>query len=310
MKETYVSVILPNYNYAIYLPERIDSILKQTYQDFELIILDDCSTDNSRAIIEQYRDNTHVTNIVYNSQNTGSPFFQWKKGIELAKGSLVWIAESDDVAHPNFLSTLVSQMDKHPQAALAFSHSLLIDENGCNLNINKHKDNSPCKILLHLGRCFARNEMLLRNDIYNASMVVFRRDIFSRIDNGYLKYKACGDWFFWMHVCLQGDVIEVCQQLNYYRQHLQKVTTNAGRSGYDWREVIDLLNEFQRILQLKGFSYHLFRGHWTKDFMESGYVDKSSLINHYPKVLGGRWWEVFCYRLSILIKKVLGKKRF
>lgn len=71
-----VSVIVPNYNYACYLPERIASILNQTYSDFELILLDDASTDNSVSVLEEYRNNSHVSHIVVNEQNTGIPFQQ------------------------------------------------------------------------------------------------------------------------------------------------------------------------------------------------------------------------------------------
>ena len=116
-----VSVIVPNYNHQAYLKERIDTILQQTYQDFELIILDDCSTDNSVNIIESYRDNEHVTHIVLNEQNTGSTFLQWDKGVSLAQGEYIWIAESDDAAHPQFLSTLVEQLEKHPEAVVAYA---------------------------------------------------------------------------------------------------------------------------------------------------------------------------------------------
>ena len=66
-----ISIIVPNYNHAPYLKQRIDSILNQTYQDFELILLDDCSSDKSRDIIESYRTNPHVTQIVYNDNNSG-----------------------------------------------------------------------------------------------------------------------------------------------------------------------------------------------------------------------------------------------
>ena len=125
-----VSVIVPNYNHSAFLKERLDSILLQTYQYFEIIILDDCSTDNSVQIIENYRLNKHVTHVVLNEKNSGSTFLQWDKGIELAQGKYIWIAESDDVAHPCFLNTLVCQLEKYPEAAFAFSHSLLIDDNG------------------------------------------------------------------------------------------------------------------------------------------------------------------------------------
>ena len=86
---SFVSVIIPNYNHAPFLKERIDSVLQQTYTDFEVIILDDCSTDNSKEIIETYRMHPKVVHIEYNVVNSGSTFKQWKKGIDLTKGE--WI---------------------------------------------------------------------------------------------------------------------------------------------------------------------------------------------------------------------------
>ena len=83
-KNPLVSVIVPNYNYARYLDARIDSILRQTWTDFELILLDDASTDTSREILEKYRNHPRVSRIEFNTQNTGSPFQQWMKGILLA----------------------------------------------------------------------------------------------------------------------------------------------------------------------------------------------------------------------------------
>lgn len=74
-----VSVIIPNYNHSSYLKERIDSILNQTFQNFEVIILDDCSTDNSKEIIELYRDHTKVSHIVYNEKNSGSTLDNGKR---------------------------------------------------------------------------------------------------------------------------------------------------------------------------------------------------------------------------------------
>ena len=92
MSET-VSVIIPNYNHAKYLNQRIDSVLNQTYQNFEVIILDDCSPDNSKQVIEAYRGHPKISTIVYNEQNSGTTFKQWDKGLQLAKGEWVWIAD-------------------------------------------------------------------------------------------------------------------------------------------------------------------------------------------------------------------------
>ena len=81
-----VSVIVPNYNYGRYLTERIESILAQTYQNFELILLDDASSDSSIDILRQYQDHPKVSHCLVNEQNSGSPFPQWQKGIDLAQG--------------------------------------------------------------------------------------------------------------------------------------------------------------------------------------------------------------------------------
>ena len=75
-----VSVIIPNYNHAKYLEERIDSVLNQSYKDFEVIVLDDYSTDNSKEVINKYAGHPKVSHIILNEENSGSTFKQWHKG--------------------------------------------------------------------------------------------------------------------------------------------------------------------------------------------------------------------------------------
>src|SRR4051812_33606058 len=118
-----VSVVIPNYNHAPYLRTRIDSVLNQSYQEVEVIILDDCSTDDSRSIIEEYRSHPKVSAIVYNERNTGSPFIQWNKGVGLAKGELIWIAESDDTCHPLMLSTVLERMNVDGNIGISYCQS-------------------------------------------------------------------------------------------------------------------------------------------------------------------------------------------
>src|SRR5215469_17881071 len=102
-----VSVVVPNYNHAQFLPKRIDSILGQSFQDFEVILLDDCSTDDSRSILSQYSAPPRVR-LEFNQTNSGSPFKQWNKGVRLANGKYIWIAESDDYADERLLERLLA----------------------------------------------------------------------------------------------------------------------------------------------------------------------------------------------------------
>lgn len=123
-----LTVIIPSYNHGYFLKQRIDSVLNQIFQDFELIILDDCSTDNSKEIIEMYRGNEKITQIIYNDANSGSTFLQWKKGIELAKGEYKWIAESDDYSHPQFLETVLKNFSEK-RCSVVYCQSDRVDEN-------------------------------------------------------------------------------------------------------------------------------------------------------------------------------------
>jgi glycosyltransferase involved in cell wall biosynthesis len=117
-----VSVIIPNYNHARFLPRRIESVLCQTYQDFELILLDDCSTDDSRSLLSEYACDPRVR-MEFNEKNSGSPFKQWNKGVRLARGEYVWIAESDDYADERMLERLAAVLEAEPKFALAYCRS-------------------------------------------------------------------------------------------------------------------------------------------------------------------------------------------
>ena len=137
-----VSVIIPNYNHEPYLKARIDSVLQQDYQDFEVILLDDCSKDNSREVIEQYRNNPHVTHVVMNEQNTGNTFIQWERGISMAQGRYIWIAESDDVAEPQLLESLITPLQANPLSVVAFCHSQMIDSKSKPMQLTWHPHGS------------------------------------------------------------------------------------------------------------------------------------------------------------------------
>src|SRR5208337_4588194 len=121
-----VTVVTPNYNHARYLPERIVSILAQTFQDFELLILDNASTDNSREVIGSYARHQNV-GAIFNAENNGSPYKQWKLGLSQTKGEYIWFAESDDYADPALLETLVDRLDRHPNVGLAVCQSWMVD---------------------------------------------------------------------------------------------------------------------------------------------------------------------------------------
>ena len=170
-----VSVIIPGYNHAPFLQERIESVLGQTYPCFEIIMLDDASRDESAGIMQSYAQHKHVSHVIINKENSGNTFLQWQKGLAQAQGEYVWIAESDDVAHTNFLTALMEPLIKTPDAVMAFSWSTMIDEHGKPLPYSWDETKRFCAPGVYDSRPFCLQRMMFKNLMYNASMVVFRK---------------------------------------------------------------------------------------------------------------------------------------
>ena len=218
-----VSVIVPNYNHARFLPRRLDSILAQTFKDYELIVLDDASTDNSRKVLEAYAAK-HPLRLVFNEKNSGSPFIQWQKGAALAAGKYIWIAESDDYADPRLLEALVAQLQKNPKVGLAYCQSYSVDENNLILRTGEHwmreQDLVPWKKdYVRNGRDELTRHLVHRNTIPNASAVVARRDIFLQAVQQAEALRLTGDWWTWSRVLLQTDVAFLAEPMNFFRNH-------------------------------------------------------------------------------------------
>ena len=230
MKNPLVSVIIPNYNHARYLEERIECVLNQTYQNFELIILDDCSPDNgaSKSIIEKYRSNPHISHIVYNDVNSGSTFKQWHKGLELAKAELVWIAESDDACDNSFLDVLVRGFVKN-NAVVAFCRSCLYDSYG-NKRLYSHQNHLTCDMVMS-GKDFISTYMIDHNSVANTSSVIFSRSVAVSVDKGYMAMHGEGDWLFWIEMMEHGNVFYCSKELNYFRFSVHSTTNSLAVKG-------------------------------------------------------------------------------
>lgn len=256
-----VSVIVPNYNHSTYLVERINSILGQTCQDFELILLDDCSTDGSRDILISYSDNAHVSHIVFNEKNSGSPFAQWNKGIELAKGEWIWIAESDDWAEFDFLSVMLENARQHPNCGLVFSKArYMLDGKEM-----WHMEETG-SVTEYSGENFVREKLDKANVIYNVSMVLFKRELFLRIDQTlYNDMKLCGDWFFYAQLCKYTDVLEIDKVCSNYRIHDGNESALPTYKKYYYSESIVILDYLRNTFPINPSAYSKW---WGKQLLK------------------------------------------
>lgn len=251
MSDPFVSVIVPNYNYARYLDERFSSILNQTYQNFEIIVLDDHSTDNSIEIIEKYRDNPHFTQIVVNKENSGKVFSQWHKGFELAKGELIWIAESDDTCTPDLLERLVCEFQQDKKIVLAFSMTRLFRDDGWSFDIPSIDKKN---VIRTEGKRFISRYMSEGCYITNASGALFRRNTALSLDKQFTTFRNVGDRMFWIELAEHGKVSIINEYLNFCRRHGSNVTEKNISTGVLQREdkqVMDYLVRKKLISRLR-----------------------------------------------------------
>src|SRR5262249_22202492 len=128
--ELKVSVIVPNYNHGHYLEERFRSIFDQTHRPHEIFFLDDASTDDSIAVARRMASGSPIPfHVIQNEGGTRGTFRQWLRGLGLATGDLIWIAEADDACRPEFVERLVPEFFD-PEVVLAYSQSAVIGPRG------------------------------------------------------------------------------------------------------------------------------------------------------------------------------------
>jgi glycosyltransferase involved in cell wall biosynthesis len=273
-----ISVILPNYNHERFLKERIGSVLAQTHRPDEIIFLDDCSSDGSVALAEELLKASDIPyRIVRNTQNSGGVFRQWLKGLELARNDLIWIAETDDSADPDFLARLAPYLARGDIAG-AFGHIRCIDENGEVLSdLDGYFDNlvnfdwrEACVVPAH--RAFKR-DFVLRNVVPNASGFVFRRPQLSEAERERLvQYRFAGDWYFYALLLRGGCLAYEPEAKSYFR--LNRSGTSRSAFFTDRH-----LEEHRMVLQDLASEYRV------GDAAIRAHVE--TLLGHFPDKEGG-----------------------
>jgi glycosyltransferase involved in cell wall biosynthesis len=233
-KKPKVSVIIPNYNHATYLHRRIQTVLCQDFSDIEVIILDDFSRDNSREVIAELTTSDSRVRTVFNNKNSGSVFKQWAKGLSLARGKYIWIAESDDYAELDFLSTLVPLLDGDDSLAFAYTNSLIVNEYE---NVIEEISEIKKRIFdsehwhydfISTGRQELRQYLSLQCTVNNASAVLFRRSSIDAVGGVDTSFRYTGDWMMYIKLSLFGNIIYKAKCLNNYREH----EVNASKKSF------------------------------------------------------------------------------
>lgn len=206
-----VSVYVTNHNYGRFLAQAVDSVLSQTMQDFELIAIDDGSTDNSHEVLARYEGNPKVVTI-----------FQENKGLNVtnnialraARGKYIMRLDADDWLDPHALEVMASRMDRDDELGLVFPDYYLADAEGNLIEIVRRHDFSMVEMLdqpAHGACTMARREFLLEVGGYDES------------------FRCQDGWDIWMSLIQKFKVANVNLPLFYYRQHGRSLTRNEGR---------------------------------------------------------------------------------
>lgn len=258
MSKSSVGVVLPNYNYARYLPDRLASIAAQGEILGGLIFLDDASTDDSVAVADPLLKGLDcAVSVIRNPVNSGSVLGQWRLGLSHTKMPYVWIAEADDVAEPELVSALARHLDTDPDAAFAFADSAAIGPDGSVIE----KSGKPYSAAMgdrildqagtFSGQDFLRRCLCPRNLVVSASAVLWRtealRQVFGRLGNEVERWHFAGDWRVYVEAVREGGRVHYdARTLSRHRRHAASVT-GAGAAPRHFAEVVALQGVLRRL---------------------------------------------------------------
>lgn len=219
---TKVSVIIPTYNCEKYLPETIESVLNQTYQDFEIIIADDGSTDNTKSIVSDYT-NKFTGKILYCYQDNNGPAAARNKGIKKAKGEYIAFLDSDDLWLTNRLEEGVKALDSNPDIGLAHANIAFISEDKTLIDIPRRK-----KKLLS-GDIFIN--LFLRKAHISCPTVIIKKQCVEKVGLFDENPQCVGveDRDLWLRIAKEYKILYSDKVLAYYRMRGNSLSKNYKR---------------------------------------------------------------------------------
>ena len=229
MQNPTVSFVIPCYRLAHLLPQCINSILSQTYRDFEILIMDDCSPDDTPAVARSFTD-PRVQHI-RNDPNLGH-LHNYNKGIRLARGKYIWLISADDyLRKPYVLERYVRLMDQHPNVGYVFC-PCVGDRDGVETQVWGRYPQARNRDRVIPGHELLRK--LVRSDFVMASSGMVRRDCYETVSVFPLDMPWCGDWYLWCLFALSKDVGYLAEPMVGYReQHSDSMTTKLTRDSLD-----------------------------------------------------------------------------
>jgi glycosyltransferase involved in cell wall biosynthesis len=229
-----VSVCIPTYNSARFLGETIESVLAQEFTDFELVVVDNASTDGTPELCARYTDPRlryiRFEELVGQAAN-------WNRCLELALAPYVMLLHGDDLLAPTHLARAVPVLDRHPDVGMLFCCAQHIDAAGGPMHLQRaYPDDQVVP-----GDAFARR-LMLEGCLVNPAGVLVRQTAFAAAGRFTEQVVWGVDWHMWIRLALHAPVAYLAEPLSRYRQHGQSGTTgvmSTARNGRDEQWMFD-----------------------------------------------------------------------
>jgi glycosyltransferase involved in cell wall biosynthesis len=212
-----VSVLISTFNRTDYLRMALDSALAQDYPDFEIVILDDGSTDNTADVISEYSD----PRIHYHWQPNQGVARTYNRLMELGEGEYFHHLDNDDILMPGALTTMAALLDANPSAGIAYGEAPVIDSIGRIYSHRRVPKNLAAKGLVPSVVAFKE---LLSGCHITTSTVMMRRSVLYRVAPFQPEAVPGEDWDFWLRIAAEFDVVCTPQSIAYYRIHSNSIT--------------------------------------------------------------------------------------
>lgn len=220
-----VSILLTCYNHMRYLPAAMESVAAQTFQDFEILAIDDGSTDGTREWLKEQEGGK--LRCIFNEKNLGT-YASLNVGVKEAQGEFVAILNDDDLWAPEKLQTQIDLSSSHPEFGLVHTSGWFIDENG-----DRHSDPKPLGFPFpHLPSGKVLGKLIDHNQIITSSVLI-RKEAFNQCGFFDPDFYGCGDWHMWLRIARRYEIGFVDQPLTLYRVHGANAAMNDQKMFED-----------------------------------------------------------------------------
>ena len=219
MNSPLVSIVMPAYNVEKYIGDAIGSVMKQTYQNWELLVVDDCSSDTTKNIIETFQKSDKRIQPIFLDKNGGKPSIAKNVALQKVKGKYIAFLDSDDMWLEEKLQKQVSFMEENKNYALTYTGSYWIDDGGCEIK----------KILPQYKSGYLLQRMLSRYEINNQSVMLKKEVLNNTLVKFNEKITIGEDYNLFMHIVAKYEVASIGEYLIKYRIHNNAITKSSKR---------------------------------------------------------------------------------